>query len=77
MEINVSMISTTKVLFKGKAKSVILPGEEGIFEIAPFHKRIMSRLISGTLIIDEQSFDIRRGIAKVINNIVTILIEEK
>ena len=75
MLLDVSVISPKEVIFEGKAKSVILPGEQGVFEILPFHKRILSRLISGTLLIDEEGFPIKRGIVKVNQNRVTIMVE--
>lgn len=77
MLLEVSVFNPKEIIFKGKAKSVILPGEEGVFEALPFHKRILSRLISGNLFIDEQKFFLRRGIVKVIQNKVTIIIEEE
>ena len=77
MLLDVTVISPREVIFEGKVKSVILPGEQGIFEILPFHKRLLSRLISGTLLIDEQSFPVRRGIVKVNQNRVTIIVEER
>ena len=77
MEVDVIMISPSRVLFKGKARSVSLPGEEGVFEVLPFHKRIISRLIAGTLLIDRKSYPIRRGIAKVDKNTVNIIVEEE
>lgn len=77
MLLEVSVLSPKEVIFEGKAKTVILPGEQGVFEILPFHKRILSRLISGTLLIDEESFPIRRGIVKVNQNRVTIIVEER
>ena len=70
------MLSPRGVLFEGKAKSVIVPGEEGEFEVLPFHKRILSRLVSGKLRIDENQFPIQRGIIKVNQNNVTIIAEE-
>ena len=76
MFLDVSVLTPQEVIFEGKAKSVVLPGEEGVFEILPFHKRILSRLISGRLFIDEQSFSIKRGIVKVNQNRVTIIVEE-
>ena len=75
MLLDVTVISPKEVIFEGKVKSVILPGEQGVFEILPFHKRLLSRLISGTLLIDEQSFPVRRGIVKVNQNRVTIMVE--
>jgi F-type H+-transporting ATPase subunit epsilon len=76
MVLDVSVLSPRKVVFKGTAKSIILPGEQGVFEVAPFHKRILSRLISGTIFIDERQFSVKRGIVKVNQNKVTIIIEE-
>lgn len=77
MFLEVTVLSPREVIFQGKAKSVILPGEEGVFEVLPFHKRILSRLISGRLFVDEQNFLVKRGIAKVNQNKVTVIIEEK
>jgi F0F1-type ATP synthase epsilon subunit len=77
MLLDVSVISPTEVIFERKAKTVILPGEQGVFEILPFHKRFLCRLISGTLFIDEESFPIKRGIVKVSQNRVTIIVEER
>ena len=76
MPFPVSLLSQKEVIFEGKAESVIVPGEEGVFEILPFHKPIVSRLLSGTLFIDAQSFSIRRGIIKVSKNKAVIIIEE-
>jgi F0F1-type ATP synthase epsilon subunit len=76
MDLDVSVVNPTKIIFKGGAKSVIVPGESGVFEILPFHKRILSRLISGTLTIDGRELTIKRGIAKADQNRVTIIIEE-
>jgi len=75
MLLDVSVLNLKEVVFEGKAKSVILPGEEGVFEMLPFHKRLLSRLISGTLIVDEKNFSLQRGIAKIDQNKVTIIIE--
>jgi len=76
MLLDVSLLSPMKVIFENKAKSVIVPGEEGVFEVLSFHKRLLSRLISGTIFIDEESFPIKRGVIKVNQNKVTILVEE-
>lgn len=77
MLLDVSILNPIKVIFEGKAKRVILPGEAGTFEILPFHKRILSRLVAGTIIVDQQGIPIRRGIVKVNQNMVTIILEEK
>lgn len=76
MLLDVSVLNPREVVFEGKARSVIVPGEEGVFEILPFHKRILSRLISGVLFIDDQNVSILRGIVKADQNKVTIIVEE-
>lgn len=75
MTLDVFLLDSKEVIFEGKAKSIVLPGEEGVFEVLPFHKRILSRLISGTVFIDERKFPIKRGLARVEQNKVTIIVE--
>jgi F-type H+-transporting ATPase subunit epsilon len=75
--LDVSVLSPKEIIFEGKAKSVVIPGEEGVFEVLAFHKRILSRLLAGTMFIDEQSLRIKRGIIKVNQNKVTIIVEEE
>jgi len=65
-----------QVIFEGKAKSLVLPGEQGVFEVLSFHKPIISRLISGRLMVDDQAFLIRRGIVGINANQATIIVEE-
>ena len=77
MLLDVSILNLSRVVFEGQAQRVTVSGEEGVFEILPFHKRILSRLITGAVIVDQQSFPIRRGIIKVNQNAVTIILEER
>lgn len=77
MALSVLLMSPQRTIFEGEAKSVIVPGESGVFEVAPFHKRIMSRLVGGLVFIDQQSMHIRRGIIKVNLNKVMIIVEEE
>ncbi len=72
----VLILTLDRVIFEGTAKSLILPGESGTFEILPYHKRLLSRLVKGPLILDGATFPIRRGVAKVGLNEVTIIVEE-
>jgi F0F1-type ATP synthase epsilon subunit len=76
MLIAVTVLTPAEVIFEGRAKNIILPGELGAFEIMPFHRRILSRLISGTLFIDGQGFPIRRGLIAFSQNVATIVVEE-
>ncbi|MCM8780566.1 MAG: hypothetical protein NC908_01390 [Candidatus Omnitrophica bacterium] len=77
MLLDITVLTPQEVIFEGKAKSVTLPGEQGVFEILPFHKRILTRLVSGPLFIEEQAFQIRRGIAKFNQNKLIIIVEEQ
>jgi F0F1-type ATP synthase epsilon subunit len=76
MILDVEVLNPKEVIFEGKARSVMVPGEQGVFEILPFHKRILSRLVSGTVIIDQKTVSIQRGIVKADLNKVTIILEE-
>lgn len=77
MLLDVSILNLSRVVFEGQAGRVIVTGEEGVFEVLPFHKRIISRLITGSVMVDQQSFPIRRGIIKANQNTVTIILEER
>jgi len=74
--LDVSVLGPKEVIFEGRAKSVMVPGEEGVFEVLPFHKPILSRLLRGTMFVDEQAIKIERGIIRVDQNSVTVIIEE-
>jgi F-type H+-transporting ATPase subunit epsilon len=73
--LNVVIISPEKIIFEGQAEKVILPGEQGTFEVLAFHKNLLSRLLSGSVIVDGRIFSIQRGIVKVKDNTVTIVSE--
>lgn len=73
--LNVLFLSPEEILFEGKAERVILPGEQGTFEVLSFHKGLFSRLLSGSVVVDGRIFSIRRGMAKVKDNNVTIISE--
>jgi F0F1-type ATP synthase epsilon subunit len=76
MLLEVAVLTPKEAIFEGKARSVILPGENGVFEILPFHKGIVARLISGNLFIDGEKIPIRRGVVKVYKNQITVIVEE-
>jgi len=73
--LDVSVLSPRGVIFEGKAGKVILPGEQGVFEIMSFHKHILSLLVGGNLTVDEKDIPVKRGIAKIELNKVTVIIE--
>ncbi len=72
----VLLLSPTRVIYEGKAASVILPGEKGVFEVLPYHKRLLSLLLGGRVLIDRHSFAIKRGVVKVGISHMTIIVEE-
>lgn len=74
---NVTIMSTVKIIFKGRAESVILPGDTGVFEVMAYHKRVMSRLLKGNIDVDGRLFPIARGVVKVDKNEVTAVVEEE
>ena len=76
MLLKVKILSPQEVIFEGQAKSVIFPGEQGVFEVLPFHKRLISRLIAGQLFVDDRAFPIKRGVAQVDQNNITAVVEE-
>ena len=64
-----------RVLFEGTAERVIVPGEQGTFEIQTLHRPVVSRLLNGMLVVDRRSYHIRRGIVQVLNDAVTAVVE--
>ena len=70
------ILSPERVIFKGRTESVILPGEKGVFEVLPHHKRLLSRLLGGMIIVGKNALRIKRGVVKVAMNQVTVLVEE-
>lgn len=75
--LTVLIATPERVLFEGSALSVVLPGEKGVFEVLPFHKRLLSRLLEGRITVDGRKLEIRRGVAKVGGNHVTVIVEDK
>jgi len=56
IEFNVLVLNPERVIFEGKAKSLVFAGEAGVFEVLPFHKRLMSRLVHGVLFVDDKRY---------------------
>ena len=73
---DVLILTLDKVIFEGRGKSLVLPGEKGVFEVLPYHKDLLTRLMPGPMVLDGRTFPIRRGVAKVGMNEVTVIIEE-
>lgn len=74
--LNIVMLSPERVIYEGKAARALIPGERGVFEILPHHKKILSRLLEGYVVIDQTAYPVKRGVVKVAMNNVTIIVEE-
>ncbi len=72
---NVTLLDQAHVIFDGVAKNVILPGDEGEFEVLDFHKPVVSSLTRGEIIIDNMGFPIARGIIRFYKDQMTVLVE--
>ncbi len=73
--LEVVVLSTQEVLYSGQAQRVILPGEQGVFEVLSFHRPLISRLLPGFIIVDDQPVPIRRGVVKIANDTLTAIVE--
>ena len=73
---DVLVLTLDRVVYEGKGKSLILPGEKGVFEVLPYHKKLLTRLVRGPMVLDGNTFQIQRGVVKVGLNEVTVIIEE-
>jgi F-type H+-transporting ATPase subunit epsilon len=73
--VDVVIVTASEVLFKGQAEHVSLPGEAGVFEVWPYHRPLVSRLLPGLILIDEQPMAIRHGVVNVGRNTLTAIVE--
>ncbi len=73
--LQVTIVSPQAIVFQGEAQRVIVPGEQGIFEVGPFHRPLISLLLPGRIVVDDHVFDIQRGVIKVVADTITALIE--
>ncbi len=79
----VKIITAQKKLFEGEAVEVILPGEDGEFSVLDHHQSCLYSLRTGQIRIlfksapheDDKIFTIRAGMAKIVNNMLTVMAE--
>lgn len=68
------VITPDKNLFKGEAKSVVLPGIDGHFGILNNHAPMISALKKGAIKIDgNQTIEINGGVVEVFKNKLIVL----
>jgi len=73
--VDVLIATPQGVIFEGRAASALLPGEWGVFEVLPYHKPLLSRLISGIIVVDQKRLEILKGVVQVRGNKVTAIVE--
>ena len=74
---NVSIVAPEGMVFEGRAQRVIFPGKNGTFEVLVNHKPLLSRLRSGTIVVDNAEIPILRGAVRVLSNQVLAIIERR
>ena len=72
---SVLIIDKMEVMFRGNARSAILPGEEGEFEILDFHCDILSLLKEGNVVIDGSFYPIEKGVMKFCNEELVVVVK--
>ena len=75
--LDVVIVSPQRLLFHGQAERVVLPGEQGVFEVCRFHRPLVSRLLPGSIVVNEEVFLIDRGIVKIEHDRVTAVVESE
>ena len=69
--------SLKHVLFDDEATSVYLDGEDGEYELLPYHRPILGALAEGDIVISgKESIAIRVGVVMFEKNKCTIIVEE-
>ena len=74
------VLSPEKKLFEGQVDSVLVPGEQGRFEILSNHAPIISTLVSGEIVCKGASdfrMQIVGGFVEVSLNVVSLCVELK
>jgi len=75
------IINQEKIIFDGRAKSLLLPGKSGQLQILPFHCEIFSLLKEGEIVIETESdkkkiFFCKSGLLFFYNNRANIFVLE-
>lgn len=77
LRFRLQVMSLRRVLFDGEVPSVYLSGDEGEYELLPYHFPLLGALPEGEIKIAEKgSIPLRAGVVMFHNNKCTIIIEE-
>lgn len=77
----IDVITPEKTIYSGDIEMVKLPGTKGPFQILKNHAPIITTLSKGRVIIRDNKgeilrYDVKRGHAKCLGNVVHVLIQE-
>jgi len=77
LTVSILDIKTTATILKEMAFCVVLPGEEGELSVMDFHQEIVACLKDGIVKIDKKhSIHIKKGIARMEGNELSVLVEQ-
>lgn len=71
--LRVRLFDGRRRVFDGPARQVLLPGAEGEVGVMGFHAPMLCALAEGEVVIDGAPYPVRRGLARVDRDTVTIL----
>lgn len=79
--LNVVILTPEREIFSGDAQAVFVPGTSGEFEILSGHAPIVSSLSEGSIKLigtggEKEIFSIKKGFVEVLNNTVSLLVQE-
>jgi F0F1-type ATP synthase epsilon subunit len=74
-KVSILDIKTALPVFQELVKCVILPAEEGELSVLDFHQSIISKLKKGVIRADKEHIPVKKGIAKMQDNELVVLIE--
>ena len=71
--LRVTVFQGLRRLYAGPATRVVLPGEDGQVAVLDWHAPMLCVLGPGAVEIDDARFPVRRGLARVARNQVTVV----
>ena len=73
---HITILNAKQVLFEGDAESAFFPGDQGEFEVLPYHAPIVSLLKEGEIVVEwKTAVPITRGMMKFMNEDCVVLAE--
>lgn len=71
-----TVLDVDSIIYKNEVTSLFVPGDNGEFEVMPFHYPVLTLLRPGNLIIDwREMITVNRGILKFLRNDCVVIVE--